>query len=552
MRRRLLFLVIPFFGLAVACTGDIGDPDDGSGSVGGVPGQPGGGGLPGGDGLTLDGQPIRSRFVRLTHEQWEQSVHDLLQLSAAPGLSSGFTGDPPGGTFSNNERKLFVTSGLWGDYQRAAETLSQQVTHDGPTLARITGGTTAAATFIKTFGRRAFRRPLTSAEEQRYQTLFAVGATVFKSGNNFTDGVQLVIESMLQSPYFLYRSELGTDGQPLSPYEVASKLSFLLRNTTPDDALLNAADSGELGTDDGVRARAQAMLDAMPASAVFKRFHAELFGLDRYRAIEKDATVFPLYSPSLNADLMQADTLFFDSIFSQGQGFREILQSPVAFVNQATAPFYGLSAQGTAFKQVELGPDRPGFFTRTGFLTLNATLRDPDIIHRGVDINRRVLGAPNLAPPAGVVIPALPTPKPGQTNRERVSAHTGMGTCGESCHGVFINPIGFAFENFDAMGQPRTTDNGKPVDTTSEYQFADGTKAFSGAPELMQLMADEAQTHGSYAAHLAEFTLARDVDESDRTFVQGLQQTSMAASSSIKQIVLSIIESPAFRTRGTP
>jgi hypothetical protein len=548
-------LVTPLLGLAVACSGDIGEPD-GSGEVNGGtgtgnpgdPSLPGGG--PGGDGLTLDGLPIRSRFVRLTHEQWEQSVRDLLQLPALPGLSMGFTGDPPGGTFSNNERKLFVTAGLWGDYQRAAETLSQQVSRDATALARITGGTTVAATFIKTFGRRAFRRPLTASEEQRYGTLFTSGATIFKSGNAFADGAQLVIETMLQSPHFIYRSELGTDGQPLTGYEVASKLSFLLRNTMPDDALLTAAESGQLNSPEGVRARAQTMLDAMPAQAVFQRFHSELFGLDRYRAIEKDATVFTKYTPTVNTDLMQADTLFFNAIFTQGQGLRDILTSSVAFVNQATAPFYGLTAQGTAFKQVQLGPDRPGFFTRTGFLTLNATLRDPDIIHRGVDINRRILGAPNLAPPAGVVIPALPTPKPGQTNRERVSAHTGMGTCGASCHGVYINPIGFAFENFDAMGQPRPTDNGKPVDTTSEYEFTDGTKSFSGAPELMQLMASQAQVHGSYAAHLAEFALTRDVDESDRPFVRALQQASMTPNSSIKQIVLSVIDSPSFRTRG--
>src|SRR4051794_27638043 len=143
MTRRLLFLVTPLLGLAVACSGNIGEADDGTDSVGvpGQPGQPGNtgglpGGGPGGDGLVLDGQPIRSRFVRLTHEQWEQSVRDLLHLPAVSGLSSGFTGDPPGGTFTNNERKLFVTAGLWGDYQRAAETLSQQVTHDAASLTR--------------------------------------------------------------------------------------------------------------------------------------------------------------------------------------------------------------------------------------------------------------------------------------------------------------------------------------------------------------------------------------------------------------------------------
>ena len=171
-----------------------------------------------------------------------------------------------------------MTSGLWSDYETAAETLSQQVARDATALSRVTGGTTVAATFIRSFGRRAYRRDLTAAEETTYGTLFSSGATIFASGNAFADGVQLVIETMLQSPYFIYRMESAAAGQLLTGYEAASKLSFLLRNTMPDTALLDAAKAGSLNTADGIATQAQTMLDAMPARTVFQRFHTELFG----------------------------------------------------------------------------------------------------------------------------------------------------------------------------------------------------------------------------------------------------------------------------------
>jgi hypothetical protein len=570
MNTRLSCLLVAAFGVAAAsCTGVVGATGDstgpgaaGTGATAGS-GAPGAGGATGaagstgtagsgaGLGVTLDGAPLNSRFVRLTHEQWENAVRDLLQLPALSGLSSGFDGDPPGSNFSNNERRLFVTSGLWANYQTAAETLSQQVARDAAALSRVSGGTTSAATFIRNFGRRAFRRDLTAAEETSYGTLFTSGAGIFASGNAFADGAQLVIETMLQSPYFVYRTEVGPAGQPLSGYEAASKLSFLLRNTMPDNALLDAAKAGSLNTPDGIGAQAQAMLDAAPARTVFQRFHTELFGIDRYANIEKDTTLFPRFNAALAADLRTADEQFFDHLYAQNLGFKDLLLSPVAFVNQTTAPLYGMTATGTTFRQVTLGADRPGFFTRAGFLAYNATLRDPDPIRRGVDIIHRVMGGANFAPPDGVVIPPLPAAVAGQTNRERVNAHTGPGTCGAACHGQYINPLGFAFENFDAMGQPRTTDNGKPVDTTGQYLFVDGEKAFTDAPSLLALMAAAPQTHQSYSAHLAEFVLARDIAEKDRTFVNTLGQTSMGTAS-IKQIALAIIKSPAFTTRGTP
>jgi hypothetical protein len=347
----------------------------------------------------------------------------------------------------------------------------------------------------------------------------------------------------------VYHVELEGDGEPLSGYEVASRLSFLFRNTTPDDDLLDAAAAGQFDTGEGRLARARQMLEEPAAAAVVARFHSELFGLDRYAAIAKDPVRFPQHSVELNPELQRAEELFLDDLFRAGSGLSELLTSTTAFVNAKTAAFYGLESATDELEAVDLGPARPGLFTRLGFLAYNGTLRDPDSIHRGVEINRVILCA-RLQPPPGV-IPALPSIKPDQTNRERVTAHTGVGTCGESCHGTIINPIGFAFENFDALGQLRDTDNGKPVDTAGEYRFADGLKSFAGAAELMQLIAHSPQAHACFAEHLMQFGLGRDLVEDDRSLVDQLEGSSLSAGSSTKELLLAIVAAPGFGRRPT-
>ncbi len=502
--------------------------------------DPGVGVLPGG--VSLDGKPIYYRVVRLTHEQWENAARAALQLPAAPGLSSGFSPDPPDGKYGNNERALYLTSGLWADYQRAAEDLAQRVVGDAAALARL-GSAADSGAFIRSLGRAAFRRALRADEEQRYAKLMASGPTLVGSGNAFSDGAFVVIAAMLQSPSFLYRIELTPNGARLSGSELASKLSFLLRESPPDRALIDLAESGGLAQDAALLQVARDLLADEAITAPINHFFGEWFSLDRYNSILKDKTLFPTYAESLNASLLASDRRFFQHVFETGGGLRDILTTRVAYVDAATAPLYGLSAPGAGLSQVMLDEGRPGFFTRVGFLANNATLRDPDPIHRGVDIIRRVLCIP-LDPPAGE-IPPLPPFVPGQTNRERVAAHTGEGSCG-GCHRTLINPLGFAFEAFDALGQARTMDNGKPIDTSGEFAFADGTKSFAGPAELAKLLGDSQQAHGCYAANVAEFALARDLGGLDEELVSLLQAQSLQQSLSIKDALLALVQSKTF------
>jgi len=497
--------------------------------------------------LSMRGRPMRTRFVRLTHAQWESSIESLLRLPGPTGLASHLSEDPPNGLFSNNERSLEVRSGLWGDYQRLTEELAAQATSDGDALGRLTGGTQDPAAFVREFGRRAFRRPVTPDEEARYARVFAAGPELVGRGDDFADGVRMVVESMLQSPYFLYRTEMGPAGEPLSGYELASKLSFLLRDTAPDDALLDAAENGELDTLDGLTRWATTLLDSDEAVEVLGRFHYELMGLNRYESINKSTSEFPNYSQSVNPDLAVSDELFFDYIYSENLGLRDLFLSQVGFLSPSIAGFYGTQVQDDGFSQVDLGPDRPGFFTRVGILALNGTLVDSDPIHRGVGILQKMLCS-ELAPPPGL-IPKLPEFQPGQTNRDRVTAHTGPGTCGETCHGQLINPLGFAFENYDALGQIRETDRGLPLDTSGSFAFPDGVRAFDDARELLQLLAESPQAHACYAKHVGEFTLGRDLDEADRAATMELMMQSLSEGKSLKELVLAVIRSPAFMTR---
>lgn len=542
---------------ALGCTGELGGADGatgatgtggaqatagmGSGLGGSAPVAGGGGGSSTARGIDLPGEPKYYRFVRLTNTQWAHAVRDVLKLASPSGLELSFQSPVSGATdFSNNELLLDVNQRGWSDYQAAAEKLADQVTASDAALAQVGAGTDAAG-FIRTLGRRAYRRPLTDAEVASYTALFSAGSGLSGTKSAFAKGAALVVRALLQSPYFLYRTELAATGAALTGYEVAAKLSLWLRDTTPSDALLDAAPT--LTSADAVAQSAMTLLGEPSATEVIREFHRELLHFDRYSQISK--LNVPGYSEALNAEYQQSSRLFFDNIFAQGLGLREALTSTRGFVGPGMAPFYGLSATGSGLTEQDLGPQRVGYFSQLPYLTLNAFNAEPDSIHRGVSLNLDVLCAP-LGPPAAT-IPPVPPLQPGQTNRQRISALT-MG-CGGACHNQMINPLGFAFEHFDGMGQYRDNENGGlPIDSSGAYTFSEGTKQYQDAAGLMQAMADSEQAHLCYSKKLASFGLQRDIVPADVTWLGALATVSKAPGGSLKRVMLELVKSDAFRT----
>jgi hypothetical protein len=297
---------------------NVGTGASGTGASGGTNGSGNGGDVV----APVDALTDSTRFPRLTHTQWENSVRDLLKLSAVPGLSSAFTTDPPGSTFGNNGELLQVTPGLSGDYARAASTLAKKVAGDPASLARLFPRKGAGTSddrmrnLLRDFGLRAYRRPLEDAEVDSLLALWKNGTALTDTTDAFAAGAEVVIQVALQSPYFVYRTEFGSPGADgvlyLSNYELASRLSYSLWNTMPDDSLMEAARNGVLVKAEGLLETATRMLDDARAEPLLREFHAKLFHLDRVDGLKKSVMSFPEWSDDLPGLVRKESELFVD------------------------------------------------------------------------------------------------------------------------------------------------------------------------------------------------------------------------------------------------
>jgi hypothetical protein len=501
--------------------------------------------------IDLVGAPAYYRVVRLTVDQWMNSVQTVLKMPTPPTtIAEGIQPAVGGMTdFTNNEVLLSVDDRAWTDLRAAAEKVATAVTSDPALLSAAYSGTDAPG-FISTVGRRAYRRPLTPAEVSGYQTLFDAGAAMTGDQTPFAKGAMVVLETMFQSPHFLYRTELGAQGTPLTSYEVAAKLSLWLRNASPDDALLDAAATpGNLDTADGAVAAAQQMLEQPAAQAVMREFHRQLLDFDAFEDLSK--TNVEGYDEKVKPELAESSYRFFDRIFREGLGVAEIFLSTKGFVGPELAALYGggMAPQAGSYVERDFTGSRKGYFTQIPYLMLHARNGDPDSIHRGVNLAFDVLCAP-----LGFFedeIPPLPNRKMGETNRVVVDNHTRE--CGLACHNALINPLGFAFEHFDGMGRYREmeeyTSETLPIDSSGSLELAGGIKSWQNADEFMEVLAAEPQTHMCYAKKLAEYGLQRDVVVTDAPVLTAITAGSVGSAASIKQLMLTLVRQDAFRTR---
>ena len=526
----------------------------GSGSSGGSSGTGGGGSS--GSNAPADEQPSpATRAARLTHLQYENTLQDLLHVDDVASLTADLRPDPAtaGFLFDNDSVALSVDSALFGGYQRVAAALAQQVVDDAGLLAQATGGATEAEAFVRGFGLRAHRRPLSDDEVSEYVALHAMGATLEPTRNAFDAGVRLVIEAMLQAPSFLYRieaSETEAGGViPLNDYEVASRLSYALWNSMPDPDLFAAAEDGMLTDADGVAEQAARMLDDERARAMVTHFHDQLFETEDFANIQPSENAFPDISPDLGADALEEHERFVrDVVFERNGDYTELLTSNQTFVNADLADIYGLSGTfSDAFVPVTLDAHRRGLLTQVGFLAANATSTAPDPIHRGVFIARKIACLALPAPPAN--IPPLP-PAEGRTNRETIEEHTQQpGSVCAGCHAPIINPLGFPFESFDAVGAFRTMDNGHPVDTSSNAPVGSENVEVADAVQLADALAASVDVHSCYTKHWIELLHGRASTDGDEALEERLGAASQRGELSIRQLIAALVTSPAFLTR---
>lgn len=395
---------------------------------------------------------------QLTHAQYNNTVRDLL------GDDTRIADQFPPEDFVNGFKDQFlgqsVSPLLAEAYSSAAEKLAANAFRAGDTHSLVpckpAGPADAACRdqFVRAFGKRAFRRPLTAGEAARYGHLFSTEAAAKKS---FLAGAQIVVEAMLQSPAFLARTEDGKVAEWAS-YETASRLSYFLWNSMPDDALLHSAETGEFRTPQGLEKVARRMLADPRSRSAVDEFVAEWLRFDRVNGMVKDRRLFPLFTPEL-ALAMAEETrrLAADLVWNNGN-FMKMFSADYTFVNSDLAALYKLPAPAGDFGRVALpeSTGRAGIIGQALFLAATSKPEETSPTARGLFVREQFLCQEVPPPPPGVNtnLPALGKDAP-KTNRERLAIHQANESC-KSCHSL-IDPIGFGFERYDAVGQKRET-----------------------------------------------------------------------------------------------
>jgi len=389
---------------------------------------------------------------RLTHSQYNNTVRDLLKETGNP--AGQFPAEDYVNGFKNQYEALSVSPILADVYSRSAERLAANTFRRGdsrgllPCKPASDDDAACRTEFLRTFGRRAFRRPLDDEEIVSYQAIFL-------AERNFLAGAQAVIETMLQSPSFIFRLE-ATPNPKWRPYAKASGLAYFIWNTAPDDALLDSAARGDLNTPDGIERVTRRMLDDPRARDGVDEFVSEWLRFDRVMSASRERRIYPLFNRELAKAMTEESRRFIADLVWNDRNFMQAFTAEYSFLNSDLAAVYKLPPPARDYQRVEFPPDseRAGLLGQSLFLTLSSKPDETAPTGRGLFIREQFLCQQVPPPPPGVDtnLPPVEESKP-VTNRERLAMHTGNQVCA-GCHNL-IDPIGFGFEKFDAIGMRR-------------------------------------------------------------------------------------------------
>lgn len=453
---------------------------------------------------------IPARVRRLSKDEFASSLEQL--LGGPPLVTVDFPVDPLTGGYDTNASDLRVTSLLANTLFDAAGALAAQAV----ATMDPCDGSACASQLLGDFAKRAYRRAPSAQELAELMDVYEAARTDSDAATALTRAVSVI----LQSPDFLYATELGSADATgkiitLLPHELATQLAFLFTAAPPDTALSMAAESGALSSPDGREAQARRLLATPAAHRVWETFATQWFELSEIDKLEKDPTSFPNWKSERDGILNATRSFFAQHVLEQDATLADLLHG--------------------------------GLLTQQAFLAAHAQSLDDSPVQRGHFVRVRVL-CQDIPPPPPTLKITLPPPDPTLTTRQRVAAHTASDSC-QSCH-VLMNPIGYAFEGFDAMGQPRATDNGQPVDTSGELKGTDVDGTFVGPAELAAKLAQSAAARECFARQWFQFSSGMPVaTEAARTALAQQAAAFVQGSQSISDLTVSLVRSDTFSTR---
>jgi hypothetical protein len=408
----------------------------------------------------------------------------------------------------------------------------------------------AARQILTPLARRAYRRPVTAAE---VDPLVGLVSRAQARGQRFEDGLSLAIQAILVSPDFLFRPErgqpaaAGEPGRALTDHELASRLSYFLWVSMPDEELLALADSGRLSRPDVLATQVARMLRDEKAAALVEAFAGQWLQFRALESVTPDRERFPDFDSGLRLAMRRETELLFLNLLREDRSLLELIDARYSFVNERLARHYGIEGvKGPEFRRVELrDARRGGILTHASVLTVSSYATRTSPVLRGKWILENMLDAPPPDPPAGV--PRLDEAKVGAEAplRQQLEAHRTQPMCA-ACHQK-MDPLGFSLENYDAIGSWRDADGKWPIDATGT--LPDG-RSFTGAPGLASVLrGDRAAFAQAVTAKMLTFALGRGLERYDRRTVDAVAKRLEASEYRFSALVLEIVKSLPFQRR---
>jgi hypothetical protein len=547
-----------------ASTGTGGSPSTGSGGTSSGTAGSSGGTLGGVSVTCAPGIPATTQLRRMLNRQYDATVRDLLGVTS---VGTGATAGLPSTLLYADFAGPMVPD-AWRIYQDVGAQIAKAVMASATLKANFISCDPAAsgclAQTIQTFGRKAFRRPLTTDEVTRFQAL-GQGTPA----GTPAEVAEATLLAFLVSPSFLYLPELNTTPDPsgtgiqLSSYEIATRLSFMLWGSVPDATLSTAANNNQLQAKDQILAQAQRMIAVRAQTApLVSSFHDHWVQMDNsaqhWWKISHDPTAFPLYTSTAKTSFQsELDNFFAEVAYTNGT-FKDLFLSTIGFVNTDNAAIYGLdpSKYSTTLTKVQLdATQRPGFMTRAGFLSSYSHYTDTAPILRGAFMTIYMVGVDPGPPIAGATMLTAP---PGNytTNRQKTDALVNMAPSCMGCHTNLINPFGYALENFDAIGKWQTVDQlGGTIDATATVSFGNGnTQQITSVQQLMQQIAQVPKAQQTYAQYWVAYAYGRDPNPNDQCVADQISTSLSQDGYPILNILADLTQADSFRLRvlGTP
>jgi Protein of unknown function (DUF1592)/Protein of unknown function (DUF1588)/Protein of unknown function (DUF1585)/Protein of unknown function (DUF1587)/Protein of unknown function (DUF1595)/Planctomycete cytochrome C len=505
--------------------------------------------------------PGRVTLRRLNRAEYNNTIRDLVGIDFHP--ADDFPGDDVGYGFDNMGDVLSLSPLLFEKYLAAAEALVSRALADAAARRRIfncqpadfkgdasgTAEDKCARKILENFARRAYRRPLHPGELDRLAGFVQMARA---GGDNFDSGIRLALEAILTSPHFLFRVEQDrrpndpTAIHPISEFELASRLSYFLWSTMPDDVLFELAEKRQLRKN--LEAQVRRMLHDPRIRALTDNFADQWLQLRNLKGMTPDPVQYPSFDPALRAAMQQETELFFEAILKEDRSILDFIDADFTFVNEGLARHYGIPGiKGDSFRRVQLPAGvRGGLLTQASILTITSNPTRTSPVKRGKWILENILGTPPPPPPPDV--PELKETKDAVLTgslRQRMEQHRANPMCA-SCH-QRMDPLGFAFENFDGVGAWRDKDGNFPIDASGTLPSG---QTFQGPRELKAILKNQRELFcRCLTEKVLTYALGRGMETYDRCTVDHIAEALAGHNYQFSTLIVEVIKSDPFQMR---